>query len=209
MAGHVFHHSKRRLLAAVALCGVIGLIAAGVNVGAITPVPAEADHAATCRSQRASRTSWSNSPQTSIVKRRVLPQDVDTLVRHTELMARVMISRPVTDRIARRAGVPPEQLGAEARTTANVPSAFLEPASEERASDILIADRPYRIEVEGRPFSPILDIYSHAPTTAAAKRLVDAGIAELRARLQTLARRPGRARGSRARSAPARNDARL
>jgi O-antigen ligase len=165
--------ARRRRLAIAAISAMIALVAAVLAYGAVKPVVAVSTHV------------FVDTAPPSVVHRPPVP--VTGLIQRAELLGRIMTSAEMTDRIARRAGVPPQRLGVEAHITANVPSALLEPASEERASDILMADRPYRIEVEGRPSSPILDIYTHAPTIAAAKRLADAGIVELRARLQTLA----------------------
>jgi O-antigen ligase len=165
--------ARLRPLTRVAISTAIALMAAVLAHGSVKPVAAGSTHV------------FVDTAPPSMVHRAYVP--VSALIQRAELLGRIMTSSPVADRIARRAGVPAQQLAAEARTTANVPSAFLEPASEERASAILIADRPYRIEVESRPFTPVLDVYTHAPTIAAAKRLADAGVEELRAELQTLA----------------------
>ena len=207
MAGHVFHHSKRRLLAAVALCGVIGLIAAGVNVGAISLFPPKLT---TGNLQVATGVAhvMVDAPQTSIVKRKVLPQDIDTLVRHTELMARVMISRPVTDRIARRAGVPPDQFGGVGRVTAFVPITLTEPGSEQRASEIEWSKRPYRLEVQARP--TVTD-HRHLHASAdvgQAQRLADEAAAGLRDYLRAVADNQGVPEAGLAALRPARQGAR-
>ncbi len=164
---------KLRPLTIVAISTAIALVAAMLAHGAVKPVAAASTHV------------FVDTAAPSVVHRADVP--VSALIQRAELLGRVMTSSMMADRIARRAGVPAQQLGVDARITANVPSAFLEPASEERANAILIADRPYRLEVQSRPFTPVLDVYTHAPTVAAAKRLADAGIAELQAHLRTLA----------------------
>jgi O-antigen ligase len=161
----------------VAISVAIALVAAVLAYGAVKPVATASTHV------------FVDTAPPTVAHRPHFP--ISALVQRAELLGRVMTSSLLADRIARRAGVPPGQLATEARTTANVPSALLEPASEERASSILIADRPYRLEVQARPFTPILDVYTHAPTVAAATRLADAGIVELQARLQALADEAG------------------
>ena len=181
----VFQHSKRRMFAGVALCGLIALVAAGVNVGAISLFPPKLSTSNLQVSTAVSHV-MVDSPGTSIVKRKVLPQDMDTLVRHAELMGRVMISPPVTDRIARRAGVPPDEFAGVGRTTAFVPIALTEPGSEQRASEIAWSKRPYRLEVQARPTSPILDVYTQAPSVEQAQRLADEAAAGLRDYLRSV-----------------------
>ncbi len=98
----------------------------------------------------------------------------------------MLTSPPVTGDVARRAHVPHGQLAAEMRSTARVPAVYTEPASEERASQLVTEGWPYRLEVEARQWSPILDIYAHAPSEAEAVRLADAAVAALQQRLRSL-----------------------
>lgn len=116
----------------------------------------------------------------------VLRPDPAALINRAELLGRLMTSPPLVAQIAHRAGVPAQQLAAEARTTASVPNAFKEPDSEERASEIVISDLPYRLEVEARPTTPVVDVYTDAPSTAAAVRLAQAAVKCLAKRLTVL-----------------------
>ena len=126
-----------------------------------------------------------DSPSPSVVQQPAYP--VGALIQRAELFGRVMTSPPAVAHIAQLTKIPKDQLGAYARTTALVPAAFREPASEERAAEILIQDRPYRLEVEARTTTPVLDIYTHAPTLAEAKRLADAAYSDLQQRLGKMA----------------------
>jgi hypothetical protein len=90
-------------------------------------------------------------------------------------------------RIAERLRIAPEEIGASARSTAEVPVTLLEPASEQRANDILESRRPHRIEVQARPRTPILDVYTLAPTVPEAERLADEAVRGLRDYVQDLA----------------------
>jgi hypothetical protein len=85
----------------------------------------------------------------------------------------------------------PGQLSGLGRTTAGVPSALTEPDSERRASDIQDSKAPYRLEVQGRPTVPIIDVYAQAPTVAEATCLANAAPVVLGAYLRGLARDEG------------------
>jgi hypothetical protein len=159
-------------LTVVAVSGCLALVSAVVAHGTVKPVAAASTHV------------FVDTAPPSVVHRPEYP--ISALIDRAELLGRVVTSPPVVGQIERRAGVPAGQLAAEARTTAGVPDAFKEPGSEERANAIPIADRRYRIEVEARPLTPVLDIYAHAPTTAAAVRLSDAAVAALQQRLSAL-----------------------
>ena len=74
-----------------------------------------------------------------------------TAVKHAELVGRVVVSPPVLERVASLCGVPRSEVSGLARTTADVPLAFIEPDSERRASEIISSRSPYRLEVQGRP----------------------------------------------------------
>jgi hypothetical protein len=114
------------------------------------------------------------APTPSLIHRKALPpEDIQTLVKRAELLGRIMVTEPVLDRVAARCKIPPEQLSGLGRTTANVPIALTEPSSERRASDIEASDVPYRIEIQGRPMVPIIDVYTQAPTVEAAQCLAD------------------------------------
>ncbi len=159
----VFQHSKRRMFAGVALCGLIALVAAGVNVGAIIAVPAEAEHQQPAGLDR------------GVARDGRLARDVDRQAQgaaagHGHARAARRADGPGDDLTARR---PTGSRAAPAcrrtssaasdATTAFVPIALTEPGSEQRASEIAWSKRPYRLEVQARPTSPILDVYTQAP----------------------------------------------
>jgi hypothetical protein len=164
---------RLRPSAVLAISTVIALVAALLAYGTVKPVAAASTHV------------FVDTAPPSVVHRTAYP--VSGLIQRAELLGRVATSPPMVEQIARIAGVPADQVGAEARTTARVPAAFTEPASEERASDILTADLPYRIEVQARLWSPILDVYTRAPSTTAAEGLADAAVAAMEQRIRSLA----------------------
>jgi hypothetical protein len=127
-----------------------------------------------------------DSPEGTLLDPEALIQDYDILIQRAEILGRMLVSPTVLEDTARSAGVPAAQLSGLARDTATVQQALKEPASEERASQILRSRAPYRIEVQGRPDDPVLDIYTQAPTTDQALRLADGSVESLRRYLGTL-----------------------
>src|SRR4051812_20932347 len=130
-------------------------------------------------------------PGPSVVDRDATAADVANLQSRAELYGRLLVTDPVLDRVARRAGLPPGQIAGIARTTASVPISLREPGSEVRAAQIRDTRVPYHLELQARTTAPILSIYSQAPTTAEAERLGDAAVLGLRDYLRDLARQQG------------------
>lgn len=167
---------KRRLLAVVALSASVGIVSAALNTGAIGLFPPKlksGDLAVAAASTHV----FIDSPPPSVVHRREYP--VSELIRRGELLGRLMTSPPALERIGRRSGVPPDLIAASAHSTASVPRALTEPGSEQRASDIQREGLPYKLEVQARQTTPIIDVFTQAPSTAEAKRLADAAVSGL------------------------------
>jgi len=109
-----------------------------------------------------------------------------------DLLAHLMVTPPVVDYIARRAGVPAEQIAA----VAPIPGLLGEPGSEQRARDLLLATKPYRLEAQASSGTQVIDVYVQAPSVAQAERLADASVEGLRDYLAAseaskTARKPG------------------
>jgi hypothetical protein len=142
-----------------------------------------------------------------LVRRDFEPAAYDELLSRAELLAPVMASPPVLDRVAARLHVPVDQITGTAVASGNIPVALTDPDSEQRASEILQSKRPYRLEVQPRPGRPIVDIYTQAPSPTEAKQFAEAVISGLREYLGSVAtqqsfgsqpvalRQLGRARG--------------
>ena len=128
----------------------------------------------------------------SLFQKRSLPQHLQGMIKHTELLGQALVSRDVLDRVAPIADIAPGDLSGLARTTANVPLTLSEPGSARRASDIRDSEAPFRIEVEGRPTSPVLDIYAQAPSPAGAEALANAAVTALQQYVDALAAERGR-----------------
>jgi hypothetical protein len=113
--------------------------------------------------------------------------DIHSLISRAALFARLMATAPGVQYIARDAGFPPSQIAAVAPVTVSEPSELVDAGSERRARELLLAGDRYRLEIQSRPDSPVIDIYAQGPSPAAADRLANAAIAGLRDYLRVLA----------------------
>lgn len=185
MTSHPFS-ARSLLIGVVAISAVVGLLSAGLASGRLGVLPPKLKPSA--MSVAAAQTHvLVDTPAPSMLQRRALEQDLQTAVKHTELLGRVMVSPQVLDRVAMRAGLPPGSVGGSARTTTSVPDALVQPASEQRAAAIGRSKLPYSVEVQARPTSPVIDVYTRAPSAGEAKRLADAAVPALRAYMSGLA----------------------
>jgi hypothetical protein len=132
-----------------------------------------------------------DTPDASILERRALPQDVLTIQKRAVYYGSLLTTTPGLDAVAKRAGIPPGQLSAVARTTADVPIPLTQPGSEERADQIVASRAPYRLDTQADPGEPILSIYAEAPSFEQAQRLADSVVPGLQDYLRALAQRQG------------------
>ncbi len=180
---------RRRLLALVALSAVVAIVCAVVNSGIVGGFPPKLRlH----NLQVAVATShvYTDLPgETPLLpfRRADPPEDLQTMIKRTELLGRIMVTAPVLDLIAERCDVPPGQVSGLGRTTVSAPSALTEPDSEKRAADIEASRAPYRVEVQSRPTMPVIDVFTQAPSLAAATCIADAAPRALSGYLTTLA----------------------
>jgi hypothetical protein len=130
-------------------------------------------------------------PTPAVSDQRTTVSDLGGLTVRAELLGSLMTSRPVVERIAQRADIPADQVAAVQVVTAEVDRVFSEDGSEARASKLLDAKKPYRLEVQAKLHTPILDLYAQAPSTAEAERVGDAAVPGLRDYLRALAVRQG------------------
>ncbi len=103
--------------------------------------------------------------------------DVDTRTDRGELVANLLTSTTVVDRIGLRIGIAPSEIAAATQITASIPDALTEPGFDVRAAQILAAGGSYRLDVQANPAIPIVDLYARGPTAADAARLAEAAIA--------------------------------
>jgi hypothetical protein len=157
------------LLRVIVPSAVVGVVCAALNIGAIGPVDPGELQVATATTHY-----LVDLPEPALVHRRSPPTNLGVAVRRAELMAGLMASPPVVERIARRADVPAGRIAASNHTTASVPLALSEPGSERRATDISNSLQPYHLEVQARQTTPVLDVYVQGPTAGGAARLASA-----------------------------------
>jgi hypothetical protein len=115
----------------------------------------------------------------------------ESQAKRLNLIANLMTSPPVLDRVAGLIGIDPGQVSATTQVTEDVSRSFIEPDSERRASEIRIAHDPYKLEIQARTSLPVLDVYAQAPSVAAAEDLADAAVRAGNAYLRDLARSEG------------------
>jgi hypothetical protein len=175
------------LVGVVAISALVGLISAGLATGTLGLLPPKLKSSPLGVAAAQTHVLLERPPPTMLLHRRAREQDLLTLVKHAELLGRVMVSPPVLDRMAVRAGLSPGSVGGRARITTSVPEVLLEPASEQRAADISRSNLSYEVEVQARPTSPVIDVYTRAPSTDEAKRLADTAVPALRGYLRGLA----------------------
>src|SRR3954452_2404426 len=184
---HPFSGTRRPLIAILVASVATGVLCTAVNLGILPDrggpqamlIGAATTHVLV------------DSPAESIVKRRPLPQDQNTLVGRGEMLGRLIISPLVLDRVAHAMGVRPDQVSGLARTTTSAPRAFTEPGGERRASEVRRSSRPYRLEVPARQWTPIVDIYAQAPSAAKAEQLADAAVRGAQDEMDAMASRSG------------------
>jgi hypothetical protein len=114
--------------------------------------------------------------------------DIDSLTNRSVLLGNVMASPPVVLYIARRAGIPPNDIKATTPRTPNQPRPFETERNKKRSSDILASTNQYRIDIESDPTVPVLKIYAQAPTAKAAGELANASVDGLRDYLRQVAK---------------------
>ena len=159
---------------------VVGLIFTALTVG---PNPAKYKISA------AATHVFIDTPKPTLASQELFP--VWTLIRRGDLLSQNAVTPPVISRAAAIAGVRVQDIGSEARTTANVPLDLIQPGFEERAAEIADQGRKFSIETQSRQNTPILDIYTRAPTTEQAIRLANAEVTALQGELKRIAERDG------------------
>jgi hypothetical protein len=115
----------------------------------------------------------------------------DGLSKRASLYGNLIESRPLREQIARRIGVAPDELTARSRLTLPVQLAMRDPDEAQRATQLLVATKRYKLELQSDPVRPILNIYAQAPSVAMAERLADTTVSSLRAYLAAGAVRDG------------------
>lgn len=199
---------KRRLLLAIASCGLTAFIAAIASVSSISLLPPRIEPLDLDIAGAGARVVV-DSPRALLADRLATDGDYRTLHKRAVLLGSLMVSEPVRAYIARHAGIDPNLLVGRAPVTANVDVALTDPDSERRANMIAEENALYRLEVHPNPTLPSLSLYAGAPTVREAERLADSAVSGLREYLrnraveegkdpnkQVVLEQPARARGA-------------
>jgi hypothetical protein len=181
---------KRRLLLAIASCGLVAYLVSVWSVSSISLLPPKITPRSLDIAGAGAQVVVDN-PRPLRSDSLATDGDYQTLQKRSVLMGSLIASAPVRADIARRIGIRPGQLVGRSRVTANVEAVLTEPDSERRAVTIGEASVPYQIEVHPHPVLPALSIYTQAPTVRQAERLADAAVPALRHYLRALAAREG------------------
>lgn len=96
---------RHLVIGVVALSALVGLVSAGLATGTLSLLPPKLKPSPMGVAV-AQTNVLVDTPPPSLLQRRALKPDHDTLVKHAELLGRVLVSPPALDRIAVRAGLP-------------------------------------------------------------------------------------------------------
>ena len=128
-----------------------------------------------------------DAPTSLIVDQDLRTTNFDSLTARATLYGDLIATPTVRELIARRIGVPADQIAATARLTAGVQREMREPDFEQRANQIRIEHLPYRLDIQADPGGPVISIYAQAPSAARAVDLANASVASLQEFLQAKA----------------------
>jgi hypothetical protein len=113
-----------------------------------------------------------DSPRSSVAD---LNRSFDPLTARAQVLAQLMTTAPVVDRIAKIAGVPASAITAsDDNSTLNVPTSEVEPTASIRSSDITRESLHYRITFRAEPEQPTVTVFGQAPNAAEAIKITNA-----------------------------------
>jgi hypothetical protein len=128
-----------------------------------------------------------DTPTSALVDLRQDTYSLEGLRNRSVLLGNVIAGTRVRRNIARRLGLPADAVRIQAPLTREQSAPSVTSESARHTSDILKSAHQYRRNIQANLTVPMLDIYSQAPTAAAASTLVNAAVDELRAYLAELA----------------------
>jgi hypothetical protein len=119
---------------------------------------------------------WATAPYLLDIK-----QSLDPLGERAGVLARLAPSPGIVDRIARRAGVDPDQITAAGPYKPGAPRTEQEPSAERRGVQLAAERDPYRLRFDSEEDRgvPIVSIIAQAPTVERAERIADSSAAAL------------------------------
>jgi hypothetical protein len=113
-----------------------------------------------------------DSPRSSVAD---LNKSFDPLTARAQVLAQLMTTAPVIDRIAKIAGVPAGAITAtDDNSSLNVPTSEVEPTASVRSNDITREKLHYRITFRAEPEQPTITVFGQAPNAAEAIKITNA-----------------------------------
>ncbi len=175
---------RRRLTAFAAIAAVFATIAAFSSILSISLLPPSIHEKPLGQAAVVTRAMVSVDPPQRLGAGAAL----EGQAKRSELVANLISSTAVIERIAATLGVPAEEVTADTDIGMGVPEAFTEPGNVRRAHEILQSQASFKLDIQPRPGQPIFDIYAQAPTPAQAGELASATIGAANAELRRMAR---------------------
>jgi hypothetical protein len=128
-----------------------------------------------------------DTPKSALVDLRQDTYGMEALRNRAVLLGNVISSTKVREDIARRLGLPVEELRIQAPLTEEQSAPPVDSENARKTSDILQANDQYRLNVQANATVPVLDIYSQTPSAESAEVLANAAVEALRTYLNELA----------------------
>ncbi len=166
---------RRRRVAILAASFLIAIVSAAASNSHISLLPPKLEPRAIEQAGAVARV-LVDVERSRITDRRADVPYFDLSKTRANVLAPLMASRPVIEHVGRRVGVPADEIAA----VAPLAGPLAEPVSEQRAREISLEGRPYRLEIQAGQGGQVLDIYAQARSVPDAQRLADASILGLR-----------------------------
>jgi hypothetical protein len=128
-----------------------------------------------------------DSPASIILDNRSDAYNFQSLQNRAILLGNVIASTPVLQYIAQQVRVPPDVIAISAPATPEEPLPRVIAGHRRSVTDLLRYANQYRLSIEANPTAPVLDIYSEAPTKAAAITLANAAVDGLKSYMSSVA----------------------
>ncbi len=174
--------SPRRLSvrAALAISVVVATVVAFLSVATVSFSPAPKLEMRHMKIGAAATHVAVDAPTSLLVDQDKIDVLLSTFTKRAELYGTMVPTPPVLALIGQRSGIAPDDIMATTRLTEGVQTAMREPDLEQRSSQLLASDRPYRLDIQANPSHAVVNVYAQGPSAEGAIRLADATVAALR-----------------------------
>jgi hypothetical protein len=163
---------RRRLVAFAAVSLIVAVAAAFLSVFNVSLAPPSVQK----RPLQVSAATTRARVQLPPAVRPATANGFETQTKRANLIANLMTTPEVIDRVAALTGFEPDQIGAETALNLSVPVAFVEPNAEHRATELRSEGDAYKIDIQARTDTPTIDVYAQAPSVGEASALAQATI---------------------------------